>query len=88
MDPAYHAKREEEKKTREAIKYAKPKSQARQAGASGSEWMPDPWAKGQDAWSHYNGAKGSEEQSQPWSEGWGQGGQGSNTKGHTSHKGW
>ena len=89
MDPAYHAKREEEKKTREAIKYAKPKSQAtRQSPAVGSDWTPDPWAKGQDAWAQYNGAKGPEEQNQSWSESWGQGGQGGNTKGHTSHKGW
>ena len=28
LDPTYHAKREEEKKNREAIKYAKPKYQA------------------------------------------------------------
>ena len=92
MDPVYHAKREEEKKNKEAIKYAKPKYQAnRQQTAASSDWTPDAWARAPDAWANYQATpKGQAVQNQSWTEGWTHGGYkqgarpGTRTAGETS----
>ena len=69
MDPNYHARREAEKKNREAVRYAKPKYQAgRQQSGSSNEWP-------EDAWQHYQSqSKGYGSQSPGWSESWSYGG--------------
>ena len=69
MDPAYHAKREEEKRHKESVRLAKPKYQAaRQQSGSSNDWP-------EDAWQNYQAqSKGYGSQSPGWSEGWSYGG--------------